>query len=1137
MQGSTGRDYLRFAAALLLGSSLALAARPSAAFVTFESGQVRPLALSPDGSRLFAVNTPDDQLEIFDNGAGTLTHAGSVPVGLEPVAVAARTNTEVWVVNHLSDSVSIVDLSLTPPRVVRTLLIGDEPRDIVFAGPTDIDGHFIRAFITTARRGQNVPNTAPPLFTTEGTPRALVWVFDATDLGTTLEGVPKKIIELFGDTPRALAATSDGSTVYAAVFHSGNQTTAISEGAVCNGGSMAGACALDGIMVTGGMAGAQVPGGLPAPNANVENTPGPEVGLVLKFNNANSHWEDQLSRNWTNAVRFRLPDLDVFQINANAMPQPVETNSFAHVGTVLFNMLVNPANNKLYVTNTDAHNEVRFEGPGTPPSTSTVRGHLHEARITVIDGTNVLPRHLNKHITALMNGYRTVPMPATIKDDSLATPMGMAISGTTLYVAAFGSSAIGRFDTTQLENNTFTPSASTHIDVSGGGPTGLVADTANDRLYVLTRFDNSLKVIDTTSNTEIAQHSLHNPEPAVVVDGRPFLYDAHFTSSNGEASCSSCHIFADFDSLGWDLGNPDDIVRNNPNPVGPIGSMQDFHPMKGPMTTQTLRGMAHSGPMHWRGDRTGGYVGQPLNEQLAFEAFNVAFAGLLGRDEGQISDPDMTAFAQFILQIQLPPNPVRDLDNSLNGPQNSGQQASGQDVFLNFSGTDGIAKCQECHNLDASQGFFGTGGLTTFENETQEFKVAHLSNAYQKVGMFGMPDVPFINVPNADRQVQGDQVRGFGFLHDGSVATIFDFLHASVFFINDTNRADLEQYILAFDTTFAPIVGQQLTLTNTNGAAVDARLDLMINRAMTSFVLVGQPTAKECDLVVKGPVLNPITSQLEARGFVMDGATGLFHSDRSTDMLRNDSQMRALASGPGLSLTYTCVPPGEGTRVGIDRDQDGYLDRDEIDAGSDPADPLSTPGGPIPTPTATPPPGGATAVGAQKLLIKNKVPDDESKNKIIVLAKSGSIVIPLPLSADDPRCNGDPVGTVKATITVSSATSGQTVSAGLPCENWSAIGSAISPRGYKYRDPELNDGPVKLLSWKDGKLLKATLSGQGTSVLGYDLQVGTSENPVDVQFASGASGLCMQCSGASGKDGSDGKLFKANDCPAPPSCP
>jgi DNA-binding beta-propeller fold protein YncE len=120
--------------AALLALALLLvcpAAGPAAAaFVTFESGHVRPLALSPDGTWLFAVNTPDDRLEIFAvDGTGALTHAGSVPVGMEPVAVAARTDGEVWVVNHLSDSVSIVDVAASPPRVVRTLLVGDEPRD------------------------------------------------------------------------------------------------------------------------------------------------------------------------------------------------------------------------------------------------------------------------------------------------------------------------------------------------------------------------------------------------------------------------------------------------------------------------------------------------------------------------------------------------------------------------------------------------------------------------------------------------------------------------------------------------------------------------------------------------------------------------------------------------------------------------------------------------------------------------------------------------------------------------------------------------------------------------------------------------------------------------------------------------
>ena len=149
-------------------------------FVAFESGPVRPLATSPDGNTLFAANTPNGTLEIFDLTSGTPVFKNRVPVGLEPVAVAARTNTEVWVVNHLSDSVSVVSMAGDTPHVVRTLLVGDEPRDIVFAGTP------ARAFITTAHRGQqrtdpsiaNVPGAGDPQFTTPGIPRADVWVFD-----------------------------------------------------------------------------------------------------------------------------------------------------------------------------------------------------------------------------------------------------------------------------------------------------------------------------------------------------------------------------------------------------------------------------------------------------------------------------------------------------------------------------------------------------------------------------------------------------------------------------------------------------------------------------------------------------------------------------------------------------------------------------------------------------------------------------------------------------------------------------------------------------------------------------------------------------------------------------------------------
>ena len=55
-----------------------------------------------------------------------------IPVGLEPVSVAVRNDHEAWVVNHLSDDISIVDL--TTLHVRATLRVGDEPSDVVFAG-------------------------------------------------------------------------------------------------------------------------------------------------------------------------------------------------------------------------------------------------------------------------------------------------------------------------------------------------------------------------------------------------------------------------------------------------------------------------------------------------------------------------------------------------------------------------------------------------------------------------------------------------------------------------------------------------------------------------------------------------------------------------------------------------------------------------------------------------------------------------------------------------------------------------------------------------------------------------------------------------------------------------------------------
>ena len=144
---------IRPARSVLTAALLLLLSAPSLRaidFLTFETGPVRPLATNDDGSRLYSVNSPDNRLEIFDVTDQGLIAAGSVQVGMEPCAVAVAPDGTVWVVNHLSDSISLVDVDSSPPQVARTLLVGDEPRDIVFAGSGDL-----RAFITTAHRGQH----------------------------------------------------------------------------------------------------------------------------------------------------------------------------------------------------------------------------------------------------------------------------------------------------------------------------------------------------------------------------------------------------------------------------------------------------------------------------------------------------------------------------------------------------------------------------------------------------------------------------------------------------------------------------------------------------------------------------------------------------------------------------------------------------------------------------------------------------------------------------------------------------------------------------------------------------------------------------------------------------------------------
>lgn len=902
-------------------------------FVNWESPHVHPLDMTPDGSRLLAVNTADNRLEVYDLSAGSPIHIRSVTVGLDPVAVRASGNTEAWVVNHISDSVSIVDLESF--NVVRTLRTDDEPSDVVFAGTPR------RAFVSCSQADR-------------------ILVFDLADLNG-----PPQVIAIDADRPRAMAVSPDGAEVYVAIFESGNASTILGGGLTIAGGFPPN--------VVNDPDGPY--GGInPPPNDGItfnpplgdfdgDGTAGtpvpPAVGLIVR-QDADGRWMDDNDGDWTEFVSgpladrsgrpqgWHLPDRDVAIIDTSSLAVRYATRLM----NICMAIAVNPANGELTVVGTDATNEVRFE-----PVLAGRFLRVNVARVRPSDAATLGIVDLNPHLV-YTDEVPFVPLPQSEREKSLGDPRGIAwhADGTRGYVSGMGSDNVIVIDAAGGRAG-LAPT----IRV-GEGPTGLALDEVRKRLYVLNRFEASLSVIDTDQEQEIARIPLYyDPTPEVIRIGRKHLYGTHRNSGLGHIACASCHVDARMDRLAWDLGNPLDQMKtfnqncSNGVPLGP--ECEDWHPMKGPMTTQTLQDIIGKEPLHWRGDRDG------------IEEFAGTFKNLQGADE-PLSPSDMAEFKAFLATIHFPPNPFRNVDNTLpedlplaghfttgrfapaGQPLPNGDAVRGLNLYRTAT-LDGGLDCVSCHTLPVGVGSNytftppfsfqpippGPNGelhhaIVSVDGSTNvSIKTPQLRNMYKKVG--------FEVSQTANRS-------GFGFLHDGSVDSLAQFVAEPVFSVaSDQDVADLVAFMLAFAGSDLPTgsastpselpgptgkdahaaVGFQLTfdgLNNTEPGLVDLLAQL---QSMADAASVG--------LVAKG------NWNGEYRGFEYTGG-GMMQSDRAVETV-TVAALR-LGADAGAEITFTVVPFGSQRRIGIDWDEDGYFDRDEMDACSHPANPDSIPG-------------------------------------------------------------------------------------------------------------------------------------------------------------------------------------------------
>ena len=282
--------------------------------------------------------------------------------------------------NHLSDSVSIVDVAATPPRVVRTLLVGDEPRDIVFAGT----GGNARSSRRASSPPRSAARTSPasgagdPQLTTAGIGRADVWVFDATNLGSDARRhAARASSTLFGDTPRALAVSPTAARSTRRSSTPATRPRRSPRASVCNGGA-------------GGRARARVgrrlhacPAACPAPERRTASgAPAPEVGLIVKFNPATGQWQDELGRNWNNAVALQpARPRRVRDRRERRSPAP-DAGVRARRHDALQHGREPGRPGSVYVTQHRGAERGALRGPGRSSAARTVHGHLHEARIT-----------------------------------------------------------------------------------------------------------------------------------------------------------------------------------------------------------------------------------------------------------------------------------------------------------------------------------------------------------------------------------------------------------------------------------------------------------------------------------------------------------------------------------------------------------------------------------------------------------------------------------------------------------------------------------------------------------------------------------------------------------------------------------
>lgn len=613
---------------------------------TFASPHASPLAIT--ASTVFVVNTPADTVDVID--AAQRQVVARVPVGIDPVSVAVRPDgQEVWVSNHVSDSVSVIDANPSSPTYLNVIdtvqdidprtqaTRFDEPVGIAFASNQ-------KAYVALSSENK-------------------IAVVDVPSRKVT------NTLNITAQDPRAILVR-DGR-LFVVPFESNNQTQ-------LSGGTGE----IDGELVT-----------FNAHEHSIANNNVLSLGHVVDI-----------------VKHPEVPDRDlyVFDTQTDQLIETVDT-----LGTLLYGLTVDSTGRVFIAqtdarNDVNGRSGTKKHGLEELENRAFLNRITSVKRQDDSDGSRADSEGSIDSEPAGVEFFDLEPLPPQhpAPGKALATPFAIEVTpdDSTLIATAAGSDRLFTVDTSSGQ-------VVGRVAV-GSVPRGIALESAagDDSLYawVLNAVANSVSIVDVTDPaqpTVAATIELEDPTHPVVKRGR-IAFNTAAASTTGTFSCASCHPDGHTDQLLWVLKTP--IVTGG-NQIMPRSTM----PIRGLRDTAPFHWDGIPGDPYGGNNSANVHGSDPPNSSLdnpASSTRHLIDGGLAStmklqsdtavNDEGkpgELTAAERDDMAQFLLSVPYPPAQRRAYTNVVSETAGRGFQLFHIDGDLDGKPRPNV--CGNCHRM------------------------------------------------------------------------------------------------------------------------------------------------------------------------------------------------------------------------------------------------------------------------------------------------------------------------------------------------------------------------------------------------------------------------------------------------------